>query len=36
VCCLPENAKHLIKESLVSRAGGMYATLFSFSPLSLT
>jgi hypothetical protein len=35
VCRLPENAKDLIRKSLVSRAGGMYTMLFSFS-LTLT
>jgi hypothetical protein len=29
---LPENAKDLIRESLLSRAGGMYATQISFWP----
>ena len=31
ICRLPEKAKDLIRESLISRAGGMYAALFSFS-----
>ena len=29
VCRLPEKAKHLIRESLVSRAGGMYVSFAS-------
>jgi hypothetical protein len=29
ICRLPEKAKDLIRESLVSRAGGMYVTLIS-------
>jgi hypothetical protein len=33
ICRLPEKAKDLIREGLVSRAGGMYVTHLSFSNL---